>query len=111
MMIPTAKLLLDMSAFDNNWYEDIMPLVESMRKDGYWQHALGINTVMPVGDYFLVVNGRRKVRAAMMLGIKEVPCEVVPYDPVEILSLQWKSTCYKPGFKPGRNYHPLREGY
>lgn len=111
MKIPIDKLLWDSTSFDND-YRDIMPLVESLRKYGFRERANGKIAVVPVGDWFRIIIGRRIARAAAMLGMKEIPCTTLhpSITEIEVTRLRIKECSFKEGSE-GRNFHVHREGY
>lgn len=55
---------------------EIVKLAESIRKYG----LLNPLTVREKGDGFELISGERRLRALAMLGVKSVPCHVIPAD-------------------------------
>ena len=55
---------------------DLSELAESIRKNGIMQNL----TVVPEGDSFLVVIGNRRMEAAKIAGLEELPCVISGMD-------------------------------
>lgn len=61
--------------------ESLAELSESIKNFGVLQPLL----IMPEGDYYKVVAGERRLRAAVMAGLKEVPVVVKEFDDKSLL--------------------------
>lgn len=61
---------------------DLTELTDSIKASGIMQNL----TVVPEGDYYLVVIGNRRMEAAKLAGLDTAPCAVVDMTPAEQLS-------------------------
>lgn len=61
---------------------DVAELAESIKANGIFQNL----TVIPDGDSYMVVIGHRRLAAAKLAGLKELPCMVVEMDKKEQIS-------------------------
>jgi ParB family chromosome partitioning protein len=61
---------------------DVAELAESIKANGIFQNL----TVIPDGDSYMVVIGHRRLAAARLSGLKELPCMVVEMDEREQIS-------------------------
>lgn len=58
---------------------DLMELTESIKSQGVLQNL----TVVPEEDHYLVLIGNRRMEAAKIAGLAELPCAIVEMDPTD----------------------------
>lgn len=87
--IEVSKLLWDNTVVPR--IDRMDSLVESIKKEGFWEdRPIMVKKISE--DYFLIVTGRRRAWAAVLEGIKEIPCEILA-EGEEIPQWRYKPVC------------------
>lgn len=88
--VPTGnRLVVAVGNIQHNPYQprktfdddELLQLAESIRAHGILQPLV----VRPVGEYFQLIAGERRLRAAQLAGLAEVPVTVVEFDDRQVL--------------------------